>query len=179
MILPAKHPRCPSAASGSNSLYPTGIPRQRSIDRAGYRVGRVVCPEPQDSPAGRFERSRLFAIPFDVALQLRRPILAIHLRPLTVLWAAMPETSVHEDRDFALCEDDVRTDEPPVDTNREVLPEAIAKAMKRGAQGDLGRGIGTPDCGHVARSARRCCVAGQRRRGSAMFARHTTNLRRC
>lgn len=179
MILPAKLPRCPSPASGSNSPCPAGIPRQRLFDRAGYRAGRIVCPEPQDRPAGRFERSRLFAIPFDVAVQLRRPILAVHLRPLTVLWAAVPETSVHEDRDFALCEDDVRTDEPPVDANREVLPEAIAKSVKRGAQGDLGRGIGAPDCGHVARSSRRRCVAGQRRRGSAMFAGHPTNLRRC
>lgn len=62
----------------------------------------------------------------------------------------MPETSIYEDRDFPSCEDDVRTDEPPVNTKREVLPEAVTKAMKRGSHGDLGFGIGATDCGHVA-----------------------------
>ncbi len=62
----------------------------------------------------------------------------------------MPETSVHEDSDFAFCEDDVGSDEPPVDADREILAESVAKAMELRPQGDLWLGINTTYGRHVA-----------------------------
>jgi hypothetical protein len=73
------------------------LPNDAAGDRRGIIKG--MGPEPDDTPPGFAERPGAEAISGDVTLQFWKPISLIATGLATVLWASMPEATVHENHD--------------------------------------------------------------------------------
>lgn len=68
----------------------------------------LVAPEAQDLPARRGQYLCLLRVALDVSVQLCLPIAGVGCRASTALWAAVPKTAIHENRDMWSCEDKIR-----------------------------------------------------------------------
>jgi hypothetical protein len=74
----------------------------------GARARQGAFPDPQDRPAGCAQSARHGAVALRVPRKLRCPILDTGCRDATVSRTAVPETSIHKDRDLLLAKDEIR-----------------------------------------------------------------------
>ncbi len=89
-------------------------------------------------------------VPLSVPQELRTPIGRVHLGLGAVLGARMPESSVDEYGHLTPGEDDVRPDAGPRKVKAQVRAVAVARGVKEGSQRELGLGVATAVCLHVA-----------------------------
>lgn len=97
----------------------------------------VVLPKTKNAPAQISKGTISLPISLDVARQLRLPVVCVRLRSRPMRGATVPETTVDEDRDMRLCEDDVCA-YPQRRGQAEVDPVAPATRMKPTAHCQLG-----------------------------------------
>jgi hypothetical protein len=88
-----------------------------------------VFPHSEDRPTFVDQQVVSVAVAKDVELQLRAPPISVRSRPRAVLWAAVPEAAVHEDRYPHACEGNVDR-ATGAGGNRVGHPEAQAGRVK-------------------------------------------------
>jgi hypothetical protein len=66
---------------------------------AGRRLGVLVLPDPDDPPTRCDQQAVDPIVSLPVSIELRSPILAVCLRHVAVVGAAMPEATIDEYRD--------------------------------------------------------------------------------
>lgn len=87
--------------------------RRRVEDLRNHSLQGFVGPKAQDSPT-RFGKCRVVAsVSRDVRIQLTAPPIPVGFRVGPVLWAAVPEAAVYENRDTPPREHDVRLASQP------------------------------------------------------------------
>ena len=148
----------PSRAAGPSGRQlprPGGWPVQGG-DHGGHGgLQRLVLPDPYHPPARRAERRVGGAVPFHVPAQFRRPVPLVDPRVPAMFRADVPETPVHEHRDPARGERDVRADPgAAVQVQPEVLAEPVTPPVQGAAQRKLGFRVGPPVGPHVGRASR-------------------------
>jgi hypothetical protein len=89
-----------------------------------------VLEEPQYFPSIPLQSRVVLPIALDVPRELGRPIATIRLRNLTMIRAAVPETSVDEDGNFGAGEGHIWPDAPAVEPEQQVLPKTESTPMK-------------------------------------------------
>lgn len=97
-----------------------------------------MLPCAHDAPAGIGEPSIYRTIPGHVPVQLSPPVVAVRPRHVAVLRTAMPEAPVHKHRQSRTGENDIGSNRPIGEPQREVLSEAQAETVKLGTERDLG-----------------------------------------
>lgn len=120
----------------------------RSMRRA------LMLPNTKNGPPGGGQIGVVPAIPSDVAVKLRPPVVGVRLRRRAVFGATMPVATVNEDGYPCRREDDVRaaTDAP---YRRGVLPEAKTPAVKLRPERPFRRRVRPPvPAHHCARGSR-------------------------
>lgn len=85
-----------------------------------------MLPGPKHHPTGVCKGSVDGAVPGDVSLELRSPVVRVRLRLVAVDRTAVPEAAVDEHREARPREDNVRANEPIRGADRKVRPESMA-----------------------------------------------------
>lgn len=133
------------------------LPPQVLPDSAnGCLDGRAqwdVFPDPNDRPSSLGQRLVVDAVPFNVSSQLRRPIVGVPGRLVSVFGTAMPETAVHEHSDLGSGKYDVRAGVYVAKVQSKVFAEPEAAPVQFGPEREFGLGVPSLDGCHDARAA--------------------------
>ena len=125
------------------------------MERAQYavsnRVGRLVLPRANDLPPGSNEGDVYTLISIGIASQLRLPVVTVALRYVAVFWAAVPEASVHEDRDLPPAEHDVGSHGDRASMQAVIDAKAGTTRVERGTNGALGARVSAGIARHALR----------------------------
>lgn len=114
-------------------------PPDKAIHSISALFHGLMLPDPDHRPTCLGQRRVYATVAFDVRCEFRLPILDVALRGDAVLWATMPEASVHEDRDARAGKDDIGTDRTTAwEPNCQILPKPQASAMQHRTQRNLG-----------------------------------------
>lgn len=114
-----------------------------------------VLPYSNYMPTGPDENIVCDSVAFNCSQQLWPPVISVCRRATAMHGTRVPKATVNEDSDFALGEHKVRSHGSIGYEQPEVLAKSVTFPVKVGANCNLGRGVGTFDRSHVARSARR------------------------
>jgi hypothetical protein len=93
----------------------------------------LVLPEAKNRPPGGGKQGTCLEISFNVAVELRPPILAVRLRGTAVIRARVPEAPINEDGKSRTREGDIDPYAPAGESNIEVLPKPQAPGVETGS----------------------------------------------
>jgi len=111
------------------------------LDAVRGTPSRHVLEESKHLPASDLKELILLLVASHIFGQLRRPIAAIRLWNLTMIWAAVPKASVDEDGQFQTGEDNIWPNAATTKSERQILTESEAASLQLRAKCDLGCGV--------------------------------------
>lgn len=126
-----------------------------------------MLPNPHDNPAHPSQQSIRIQVSCAIAFDLGPPPFGVVHRPSHVAWTAVPETTIHEHRDFSSGKRQICSSPRP--RQRPIHSIAKSEGVDNRPKGELRRGVAprrslhaTPDFG----------AGGLRRRPFPLLARH-------